>query len=75
MNQEIKREWEIWTLSIGDIQEVCNNNGIDFNKLNEEQIEDIAYYFKKGFLANCDFYTDVMEEAIKKVLEEKENER
>ena len=60
----MKKEWVCWTLSIEDIEEVCKELGVDFKKLSEDNIEDIAYKFKKGFEFGNEDWDLILEDAI-----------
>lgn len=66
---ETQKEWTCWTLSIEDIEESCNNIYVKFEKLSEEQIQDIVYNFKKGFEAVNQEWGEILEEAINEVIE------
>jgi len=61
-----KRKWVAWTLCEEDIWLLAKDMGI--RQLTEEQVEDIARGFIKGFEWANDDWGCVMEEAIREVV-------
>lgn len=71
--EEIKKltkdkEWEIFTLSEGDITGLAKEMGIK-RKLTDDELEDVAHHFKNGFDAGNEFWEETLKQAIEEVVE------
>ncbi len=69
-NESVKeKEWNIWTLCEADIKGVCEHElNTDFDLLSEDEKEEIAIKFKKGFESVNDDWEEQLKDAINEVI-------
>lgn len=72
-NELPEHKWNVWTLYETDIRLIAKRLGI--MNFSDDQIDDIARNFTKGFEWTNDNWDEIMKEAIREVIPEPDNEQ